>query len=80
MSMVQMNQEFYEKNFGGTPMTRAKISGLRRNTLIASVVKNDPRIFAELNTLANDPDAVIVDTAKQVPDYLKFAQTTQTSL
>lgn len=80
MSMVQMNQEFYEKNFGGTPMTRAKISGLRRNALIASVVKNDPRIFAELNTLANDPDAVIVHTAKQVPDYLKFAQTTQTSL
>lgn len=78
--MVQMDQEFYEKTFGGTPMTRAKISGLRRNALIASVVKNDPRIFAHLNTLANDPDNVIVDTAKQVPDYLKFAQTTQTSL
>lgn len=78
--MVQMDQRFYEENFGGTPMTRAKISGLRRNALIAGVVKNDPRIFEHLNALENDPDAVIVDTAKQVPDYLTFARTTQTSL
>lgn len=80
ISMVQMDQRFYEENFGGTPMTRAKISGLRRNALIAGVVKNDPRIFEHLNALENDPDAVIVDTAKQVPDYLTFARTTQTSL
>ncbi len=75
IDMVQMDQKFYEKNFGGTPMTRAKMSGLRRNAVIACVVKDDPRIFTCLDALKSDPDAVVAETARQIPDYLQLAKT-----
>lgn len=42
--VATMSQCDYENWFGGTPMTRAKISGLRRNALIALVVMEDPRL------------------------------------
>ncbi|MBI2603693.1 MAG: tRNA epoxyqueuosine(34) reductase QueG [Deltaproteobacteria bacterium] len=37
--MATMSQEYYEKTFGGTPMTRAKRAGLQRNAQIALSVE-----------------------------------------
>ena len=42
--VATMDQKFYEQTFGGSPMTRAKIQGLRRNALIAMTVSGDSRL------------------------------------
>jgi epoxyqueuosine reductase len=58
--IATMGQDFYEKTFGGTPLTRAKKEGLQRNALIALFVTKDPRLeeavsFLEKNRhLASD--------------------------
>jgi epoxyqueuosine reductase len=67
--MIEMDQKFYEKEFGGTPLTRAKLAGLRRNALIAAVVKNDKRIYALFNKLKEDSDPVIRGTIEQAMHY-----------
>ena len=71
MDIIHMDQDFYEKTFGGTPMTRAKISGLRRNALIAAVVKKDPRTHEALERLITDPDDIVKGTAHQVTEFKK---------
>jgi epoxyqueuosine reductase len=43
-----MNSSQYEKYFGGTPMTRAKRNGLRRNALIAMTVLKDPLLSSAI--------------------------------
>jgi epoxyqueuosine reductase len=51
-----MDQAFYEKHFGGTPLTRAKKEGLIRNALINMHVTKHPRLLeamAFLNTYDN---------------------------
>jgi epoxyqueuosine reductase len=69
LTIVTMNQKIYETLFGGTPLTRAKISGLRRNALIAGIVKNDERILKILTLLEEDSDPVVRGTAKQLVEY-----------
>jgi epoxyqueuosine reductase len=69
IAMANMDQSFYEKEFGGTPMTRAKRSGLRRNAIIAAVVKNDKRIYELFGQLKEDSDPVIRGTMEQVMQY-----------
>jgi epoxyqueuosine reductase len=71
IEIATMDQDYYEKNFGGTPMTRAKKSGLRRNALIAAVVKNDPRIWPLLANLEDEDDSIIRGTVAQIPSFLK---------
>ena len=39
--VLGMNQKDYEELFGGTPLTRAKFVGLKRNAIIASVAMAD---------------------------------------
>lgn len=65
IDIVLMSQEAYESMFGGTPMTRAKRSGLRRNALIAGVVTADRAVLDALDQLTKDADAVICATANQ---------------
>ena len=69
ISMATMSQDYYEKIFGGTPMTRAKISGLRRNAIIAAVVNADQRILEFLDILKKDSDPLVRGTAEQVDQY-----------
>jgi epoxyqueuosine reductase len=67
--IVFMDQAKYESIFAGTPMTRAKRSGLRRNALIASVVRKDPLILKHLESLTNDTDEVVRLTAQTAIDF-----------
>jgi epoxyqueuosine reductase len=61
-----MNQAEYEQFFGGTPLTRAKRSGLRRNALIALAVTGQPGLQAGLALAADDPDPMLRQTAAQI--------------
>lgn len=65
-----MSQQEYETHFGGTPLTRAKRSGLRRNALIALAVRNHPSLDQALAHIPCDSDPVLEATAQQIRAYL----------
>ncbi len=65
-----MSQAEYEKYFGGTPMTRAKRGGLRRNALIALAVTRDPRLAEAREAARRDPEPPLPETLFQVERYL----------
>ncbi len=64
-----MDQVAYEKFFGGTPMTRAKRNGLRRNALIAMTVTRDPRLDEALMAARADGGPPIGETLEQIDRY-----------
>ena len=64
--VATMNQEKYEEFFGGTPMTRAKRNGLRRNALIALYVTQDPRLEEALRLAQHDDESPIRETLQQI--------------
>jgi epoxyqueuosine reductase len=69
LDVASMNQATYEQLFGGSPMTRAKITGLRRNALIALAVTQDERLETYLPIASKDPSSLIRDTAAQIMAY-----------
>lgn len=69
--VATMDQVYYEKNFGGTAMTRAKRNGLRRNAMIAMTVTNDPSVADALARAKTDDDPMIRQTAEQIERWLK---------
>lgn len=66
-----MNQGEYEQLFGGTPLTRAKRSGLRRNALIALTVSQDPRLDLALRAISQDDPELLHATAAQIAQWRK---------
>lgn len=67
--MATMTQETYVSVFGGTPMTRAKKDGLRRNALIAMAVTRDDRLAEALEKARQDLDPVLRQTAAQIDEW-----------
>lgn len=66
-ALAIMTQAEYEAKFGGTPVTRAKRSGLRRNALIALAVLRDPRLPAALALLEQEPEeTMLLATREQI--------------
>ncbi len=61
-----MSQAEYERAFGGTPLTRAKRNGLRRNALIAMAILGDPRLPEALSAADRDPGEPVGETAAQI--------------
>jgi epoxyqueuosine reductase len=68
--VATMNQQEYEFLFGGTPLTRAKRSGLIRNALIALFSRNDERLELALLTHDNSTDQTILLTTKAIRSKL----------
>jgi len=64
-----MDQKQYEASFGGTPLTRAKRQGLRRNALVAMAVTGHPRLTEALAHVELDGGAPLEETREQI---LKF--------
>lgn len=71
--MATMNPSYYEKTFGGTPMTRAKRSGLRRNALIAMVVMEDKKLEDAILQIQDEGDPLLMQTLEQIPEYKSFS-------
>lgn len=68
-AIATMSQTQYEAWFGGTPLTRAKISGLKRNALIALVVSQDPRLEEALARLREEALPLVLATIAQIPAF-----------
>ena len=66
-----MGQADYEGWFGGTPMTRAKIGGLKRNALIYLAVANDSRLDEVVERL-NGYSELIDATIAQIHEFRKL--------
>ena len=65
-----LDQAAYERYFGGSPLTRAKRGGLRRNALIALAVTRDPRLAEALERAKEDPEPPLPETLAQIERYL----------
>lgn len=65
-----MSEEKYRRWFGGTPLTRAKRGGLRRNALIALAVLKDARLAEALAEAHRDPEGPVGETAKQIEVWI----------
>ena len=72
--VAMMSQEFYETTFGGSPMTRAKREGLRRNAMIAMAVTGHKQLKAALDLADADDTLMLRETATRVRQWLQARQ------
>ena len=61
--LAEMKSEEFREKFRGSPVRRAKLSGLRRNTVIAMGNSGNREHIPTLEKLRADEDAVIADSA-----------------
>ncbi len=57
--LAEMQQEEFQATFRGSPVRRAKSSGLRRNAVIAMGNSGDKKFVPTLKQLREDPDPVV---------------------
>ena len=69
--LAEMKQEEFSKTFRGSPIKRTKLSGLRRNAVIAMGNSGDQKFAPTLTKLAEDEDAVVAEHAKWALHQLK---------
>jgi len=62
--LAQMGPEEFREKFRGSPVRRTKLSGLRRNAVIAMGNSGDKRFVSTLRKLAEDPDQTVADHAR----------------
>jgi len=62
--LAQMDEETYRQVFRGSPVKRAKYSGLKRNVAIAMGNSGDKEFVPDLQRLAAEPDAVVAEHAE----------------
>ena len=59
-----MTAEDFRNTFRGSPVRRGKLSGLRRNAVIAMANSRSPRFVPLLKKLTADADAVVAESAQ----------------
>jgi len=64
VEMLALDEEGFKARFAGTPMVRAKRSGLLRNVCVALGNVGDARALPELSWVVEGGDAVIAEHAK----------------
>ncbi len=62
--LAEMPPEEFRATFRGSPLRRAKLSGLRRNAVIAMGNSGDAKFVPKLRKLAEDADPVVAEHAK----------------
>ncbi len=71
--LAEMQPEEFRAVFRGSPVRRAKLSGLRRNAVIAIGNSGDRKFVATLKKLAEDADSIVAEHANWALDHLKWA-------
>lgn len=61
--LAEMKAEEFRETFRGSPVRRTKLSGLRRNAVIAMGNSGDQRFVTALQKLRNDEDAIVAESA-----------------
>jgi epoxyqueuosine reductase len=61
--LAEMTAEQFEETFRGSPVRRAKLSGLRRNAVIAMGNSGNTKFAATLEKLSLDPDPLVAEQA-----------------
>ena len=62
--LAEMQQEKFQTVFRGSPIRRTKLSGLRRNAVIAMGNSGDKKFVPTLKKLSEDPDPVVAQHAR----------------
>jgi epoxyqueuosine reductase len=62
--LAEMSEEEFRATFRGSPIRRAKRSGLRRNAVIAMGNSGEPRFKPLLEKLRSDDDPVVAESAE----------------
>jgi epoxyqueuosine reductase len=62
--LAEMQPEEFRKRFRGSPVRRAKLSGLRRNAVVAMGNSGDQKFAPTLKRLSEDPDPVVAEHAR----------------
>lgn len=61
--LAEMSEEEFRRTFKGSPVRRAKRSGLRRNALIAMGNSGEKKFLPQLEKLVSDDDRVVGESA-----------------
>ncbi len=69
--LAAMQPEEFRTVFRGSPVRRAKLSGLRRNAVLAMGNSGDEKFLPTLRRLADDADPVVAEHARWALDQLK---------
>jgi len=62
--LAEISAEEFRERFRGSPIRRAKRTGLRRNAVIAMGNSRNPEFLPRLRELASDEDEVVSETAR----------------
>ena len=62
--LAEMTPERFSETFRGSPVRRAKLSGLRRNAVIAMANSKHPDFLPTLQKLTTDEDSMVAEHAK----------------
>jgi epoxyqueuosine reductase len=73
--LAQMSEEEFRGAFRGSPVRRAKRSGVRKNAVIAMGNSGEPKFRATLEQLATDEDKVVAECAAWAAARLKPRET-----
>ena len=68
--LAEMKAEEFRETFRGSPVRRTKLSGLRRNAVIAMGNSGDRKFVPALERLRNDEDAVVAEGAASALEKL----------
>ncbi len=66
-----MNEEAFRATFRGSPVKRTKLTGFRRNAVIAMGNSGNHEFIPELERLADDADEVVAEHASWALRKLK---------
>ncbi len=62
--LAEMREEEFQEKFRGSPIRRAKLSGLRRNAVIAMGNSGDKKFMPTLKKLCEDSDPAVAEHAR----------------
>ena len=75
--LAEMTAEEFRDKFRGSPVRRTKLSGLRRNAVIAMGNSGNPAFLDVLENLTTDDDPLVAEHARWAASKLKAALSDQ---